>query len=76
MTVSVSAVRQRVAVSLRLPRPCRAPANSHLTDLQHHLFYLTYNGRAHICPIPKDKQLNRVLDVGTGTGIWAVDFGE
>jgi ubiquinone/menaquinone biosynthesis C-methylase UbiE len=23
----------------------------------------------------KDKQIHRVLDVGTGTGIWAIDFG-
>ncbi|KAH7327120.1 S-adenosyl-L-methionine-dependent methyltransferase [Rhexocercosporidium sp. MPI-PUGE-AT-0058] len=32
-------------------------------DLQHHLYLLTYDG-----------QLSRVLDVGTGTGIWAIDY--
>ena len=25
--------------------------------------------------IDKDTKLKRVLDVGTGTGIWAIDFG-
>jgi len=30
----------------------------------------------HLCPIPKEQQLHRVLDVGTGTGIWAIDFGK
>jgi hypothetical protein len=40
-------------------------------DLQHHLFQLTYGGgRLYTAPIPKTKKLNRVLDIGTGTGIW------
>lgn len=46
-------------------------------DLQHHLFNLTFSGRLHICPIGQDgKQIHRVLDVGTGTGIWAIDFAD
>lgn len=30
-----------------------------------------------LCPAIKEKgkQLNRVLDVGCGTGVWAIDFG-
>jgi methylase of polypeptide subunit release factors len=44
--------------------------------MQHHLFYLTLGGQLHACPAGKDgKQLHRVLDAGTGTGIWALDFG-
>ncbi|KAI9842547.1 MAG: hypothetical protein M1837_007060 [Sclerophora amabilis] len=43
-------------------------------DLQHHLFSLTTNGKLHLAPIKKDVQ--RVLDIGTGTGIWAIDFAD
>ncbi|KAH7348872.1 S-adenosyl-L-methionine-dependent methyltransferase [Rhexocercosporidium sp. MPI-PUGE-AT-0058] len=45
-------------------------------DLQHHLFLLTQQGKLFLCPIPKEQQLHRVLDVGTGTGIWAIDFAD
>ncbi|KAF2737254.1 S-adenosyl-L-methionine-dependent methyltransferase [Polyplosphaeria fusca] len=37
-------------------------------DLQHHAFRLTLDGNLYRAPIPKDVQ--NVLDVGTGTGIW------
>jgi tRNA1(Val) A37 N6-methylase TrmN6 len=36
-------------------------------DLQHHLFRLTIDGALYLAPIPKDVQ--NVLDIGTGTGI-------
>lgn len=45
-------------------------------DLQHHLYNLTFEGKLFTAPIPKEKKFNRVLDVGTGTGIWAIDFGD
>ena len=45
-------------------------------DLQHHIFLLTFDGRLFTAPIPKDQTLHRVLDVGTGTGIWAIDFAD
>lgn len=45
-------------------------------DLQHHLMYLTFHGKLYTAPIPKEQQLHRVLDVGTGTGIWAIDFAD
>jgi len=41
-------------------------------DLQHHLFSLTLNGRLHLAPIGDD--VSKVLDICTGTGIWAIDF--
>jgi cyclopropane fatty-acyl-phospholipid synthase-like methyltransferase len=45
-------------------------------DLQHPLFSLTLDGKLFTAPIPKEKQLHCVLDVGTGTGIWAMDFAD
>ncbi|KAI8680666.1 hypothetical protein NCS56_00472400 [Fusarium sp. Ph1] len=59
--------------------PFRFIMRKHLLkpDLQHHLFILTLDGRLGLAP-PNDPDSNvkRVLDVGTGTGIWAVDFGD
>lgn len=44
--------------------------------MQHHEFQLIFSGRLYTAPIPQDKVLHRVLDVGTGTGIWAIDFAD
>jgi ubiquinone/menaquinone biosynthesis C-methylase UbiE len=47
-----------------------------ILDLQHHLFSLTFDGKLHIAPIEGIKGgIHNVLDIGTGTGIWATDFG-
>ena len=47
-----------------------------LLDLQHHLFTLTFGGKLNIAPIEEIKGgIRNVLDIGTGTGIWAIDFG-
>jgi hypothetical protein len=35
---------------------------------------MTLHGRLHLAPLKKDK-LHHVLDFGTGTGIWAIEFG-
>ncbi|KIN08553.1 hypothetical protein OIDMADRAFT_100291 [Oidiodendron maius Zn] len=42
-------------------------------DLQHHLFMLTF-GALHIAPLPSS--LHNVLDIGTGTGLWAIEFAQ
>ncbi|KAG8627334.1 hypothetical protein KVT40_004817 [Elsinoe batatas] len=42
------------------------------SDLQHHMFNLTYN-TLHLAPLENPKN---ALDIGTGTGIWAVDFAD
>lgn len=43
-------------------------------DLAHHVYRLLLGGPLHLAPIKNDVQ--RVLDLGTGTGIWAIDFAE
>lgn len=47
----------------------------HGADLQHHLFALTLDGKLFQAPVRKDANVQRILDVGTGTGIWAMDVG-
>jgi methylase of polypeptide subunit release factors len=43
-------------------------------DLVHHVYSILLDGKLHLAPI--DDNLQRVLDLGTGTGIWAIDFAE
>ncbi|KAK0649780.1 S-adenosyl-L-methionine-dependent methyltransferase [Cercophora newfieldiana] len=46
-------------------------------DLQHYIFSLTYRGRPGLCPKnDRDAKVHRVLDVGSGTGSWAVEFAD
>lgn len=42
-------------------------------DLLHHVCLLVLGGRLFVSPLPKPQ---RVLDVGTGTGIWATDVAD
>ncbi|KAL5321563.1 hypothetical protein ACEPPN_009523 [Leptodophora sp. 'Broadleaf-Isolate-01'] len=42
-------------------------------DLHHHIFNLVAEGKLFYAPIDNP---SRVLDAGTGTGIWAMDFAE
>ncbi|KAK1526052.1 methyltransferase domain-containing protein [Colletotrichum costaricense] len=43
-------------------------------DFQHHFWTLTWDGK--LCMCPKNKGANRVLDIGTGTGIWAEEYAD
>ncbi|KAJ2897776.1 Phosphoethanolamine N-methyltransferase [Zalerion maritima] len=45
-------------------------------DLQHTLFLMTLDGKLFTCPAGTDRPVRRVLDAGTGTGIWAVDYAD
>ena len=43
-------------------------------DLQHEMFRLMLRGAPHLAPVrPSPKH---VLDIGTGTGLWAIEFAE
>lgn len=42
-------------------------------DLQHHILRMTYGNRLYFAPV---KDPRRCIDIGTGTGIWAVDFAD
>ncbi|TIC92384.1 Secondary metabolism regulator LAE1 [Colletotrichum higginsianum] len=44
-------------------------------DINHHLLTLSMGDRLHLAPLNKNK-LNKALDIGTGTGIWAIDFAD
>lgn len=43
-------------------------------DLGHHIYLLLLDGKLYLSPI--STRPRRVLDLGTGTGIWAIDFAE
>ncbi|KAL3476170.1 S-adenosyl-L-methionine-dependent methyltransferase [Aspergillus californicus] len=42
-------------------------------DLEHHIFMILLDGELHVSPL-KDPQ--RILDLGTGTGIWAIEMAD
>ncbi|KAF4978209.1 hypothetical protein FZEAL_5370 [Fusarium zealandicum] len=44
-------------------------------DLQHHVWLLTLHGRLGLSP-KIEGTAKRVLDVGTGTGIWAIEYAD
>ncbi|KAN0123026.1 methyltransferase domain containing protein [Hyaloscypha variabilis] len=43
-------------------------------DMKHHISMLITEGRLHLAPI--DKHPQRAVDIGTGTGIWAIEFAD
>lgn len=43
-------------------------------DFLHHIYGLILDGKLQKAPI--DQNIQRVLDIGTGTGIWAIEFAE
>jgi len=49
------------------------PAELERLDLQYELFKRLHRGRIYFAPLNKPK---RILDIGTGTGIWPVEMAE
>ncbi|KAL4915705.1 S-adenosyl-L-methionine-dependent methyltransferase [Aspergillus aurantiobrunneus] len=43
-------------------------------DMQHEICLMTTNRKLYLAPLPANVQ--NVLDLGTGTGIWAIDFAD
>ncbi|KAF7902482.1 hypothetical protein EAF00_002385 [Botryotinia globosa] len=43
-------------------------------NLKHHLFSLLFDGVLHLASLPSE--LHNVLDIGTGTGLWATEFAQ
>lgn len=42
-------------------------------DLYHHIWSMVLKGELHTAPLDNPQQ---ILDIGTGTGIWAIDMAE
>lgn len=42
-------------------------------DIIHHIYLLILKDRLHLAPLDNPQ---RILDLGTGTGIWAIDMAE
>ncbi|KAJ9134150.1 methyltransferase [Pleurostoma richardsiae] len=43
-------------------------------DINHHLLLLSLGNKLHLAPLKKD--IAKALDIGTGTGMWAIDFAD
>ncbi|KAI5459529.1 S-adenosyl-L-methionine-dependent methyltransferase [Mariannaea sp. PMI_226] len=47
---------------------------SDVMDIAHHMFTLAQDGKLHFAPL--DKGIQKALDIGCGTGVWAIDFAD
>ncbi|KAI1381678.1 S-adenosyl-L-methionine-dependent methyltransferase [Hypoxylon crocopeplum] len=43
-------------------------------DMNHHFMTLSLGGKLFLAPLKDD--IEKVLDIGTGTGLWAIDMGD
>lgn len=45
-----------------------------MVEIQHNIWLLTLKGEHVLCPYARQEP-RRVLDCGTGTGVWAIEYG-
>lgn len=45
-------------------------------DLHHEMYRRAMSGRLHVAPLPANMEEKRILDLGTGTGIWCVEMAD
>ncbi|KAH8168903.1 methyltransferase domain-containing protein [Sarocladium implicatum] len=43
-------------------------------DLNHHTLTLAIGDKLHLAPLPN--KISKAVDIGTGTGLWAIDFAD
>ncbi|KAI1394160.1 S-adenosyl-L-methionine-dependent methyltransferase [Hypoxylon trugodes] len=43
-------------------------------DINHHFMTLSLGGKLFLSPLKED--IEKILDIGTGTGLWAIDFAD
>lgn len=55
--------------------PCDEPEKDRM-DIYHKLFTVARREQLHQAPIPQHGEPPRILDIGCGTGIWAIDMAE
>jgi len=56
--------------------PCDEPEKDRM-DIYHQFFAVARRGQLHQAPVPTQPNVQpRILDVGCGTGIWAIDMAE
>ena len=52
----------------------RQQKESDRLDIMHKLTEVSLGGKLNLAPVPSNPQ--RILDIGTGTGIWAIEMGK
>ncbi|THX51695.1 S-adenosyl-L-methionine-dependent methyltransferase [Aureobasidium pullulans] len=45
-------------------------------DIKHATVLIVCGGKLHFAPVPQNASDTRILDIGTGTGIWCVEMGD
>ena len=45
-------------------------------DEQYHILKILLDGRSFLAPFARDKEPDKILDIATGSGSWAIDMGD